>query len=456
MSFASTCRTAIGAVAVAGLIGTLSPVVHASEGESAPATTTTTTTPVPLEITPPVRQIVFPVVGPATYADSFGDCRDGCQRSHLGNDILTYGWKGVPVVAAHDGTVVSLRTDWPNSGCSVTLKGKDGWTTKYVHLNMDLPGTDVAGDQCFAPGIELGTKIAAGTLIGWIGDSGNAEHTPPHLHFEILDPHGFPLDPHASLDAAHHIDFHLADPSTLSEVVATAYDQDAQTAYVVTHEDLFGLGLRLGLLDAPLVPIDPEDSSAAHVALRTLNPERIVVFSDDADARFVDDLRALADIVEITPIADITQLDVVDAISIDEVTTESDSETDATSAAHPRTATPHTLTVVIGRSWAVRGAPDGEDAPLVIMQSENRPDRTAGLDAPSRPGEDSEKDGMWWLTADGWRRSDSVETAPSMTFALVNESDVKPWTLAFLASQASAPQVPIWFYQPTSRATKSL
>ncbi len=55
------------------------------------------------------RDLVFPVVGINHYYAGFGACRDNCVREHHGIDIMTYGWKGVPVVAAHSGTIRTVR-----------------------------------------------------------------------------------------------------------------------------------------------------------------------------------------------------------------------------------------------------------------------------------------------------------------------------------------------------------
>ena len=53
------------------------------------------------------NNIVFPVGGDSYYTDTFDACRggSGCPRRHESTDILTYGVKGVPVVAAAAGTV---------------------------------------------------------------------------------------------------------------------------------------------------------------------------------------------------------------------------------------------------------------------------------------------------------------------------------------------------------------
>jgi hypothetical protein len=57
-----------------------------------------------------------------------------------------------------------------------------------MHLNNDLPGTDSGHadwSYTLAPGIAEGAQVEAGQLIGWVGDSGNAEWTGSHTHFEL-------------------------------------------------------------------------------------------------------------------------------------------------------------------------------------------------------------------------------------------------------------------------------
>ncbi|NHZ70149.1 MAG: hypothetical protein GWP18_00735, partial [Proteobacteria bacterium] len=118
-----------------------------------------------------IYPLVFPVVGRVYYSDTFGACRDGCSRSHIGNDILTYGLKGLPVVAAHEGVVRWISTDLGRACCAIWgITADDGWETWYIHLNNDTPGTDDGNGWGFAPGIEPGVRVQAGQLIGWIGD----------------------------------------------------------------------------------------------------------------------------------------------------------------------------------------------------------------------------------------------------------------------------------------------
>jgi hypothetical protein len=150
------------------------------------------------------RVITFPVAGPVTYRDDFGACRDGCSRSHQGNDIM--GAKLMPLVAAADARVTFVRTDSSgSSGNMVTLTGDDGWSYSYMHVNNDTPGTDDGlnpAEYRFAPGIVAGARVTAGQLVGYMGDSGNAEGAGAHLHFELHKPGGAAISPYVSLRLA--------------------------------------------------------------------------------------------------------------------------------------------------------------------------------------------------------------------------------------------------------------
>lgn len=152
-------------------------------------------------------EMVFPVDGDYRLTDSFGDCRGtNCSRSHEGVDIPAD--KGVPVVAVADGVVTSWIS---KSGPSVYLSidHGDGWSTRYIHLNNDTENGDGSYSDDgqgvgVAPGIEAGTPVEAGQLIGWVGDSGNAEATISHLHFELRKSAGsqwesVPVDPYPYL-----------------------------------------------------------------------------------------------------------------------------------------------------------------------------------------------------------------------------------------------------------------
>ena len=153
-----------------------------------------------------VRRIQFPVDGVVSWTDTYGACRDGCSRRHEGQDLL--GYKLEKLVACVDGTVVGLKYD--TSGNSLYLQDSEGWHYGYLHINNDDPGTDDGHNLrqwAFAPDIVVGAKVRKGQFIAYMGDSGNAEATTPHCHFEIRKPadawyHGQAVNAKYSLDAA--------------------------------------------------------------------------------------------------------------------------------------------------------------------------------------------------------------------------------------------------------------
>jgi murein DD-endopeptidase MepM/ murein hydrolase activator NlpD len=116
------------------------------------------------------------------FDDDWSERRPGGRR-HRGTDVKSP--KGTPVLAVADGVVVEMK--WHRAGgWSVHLRHADGWSTKYLHLNDDTPGTnDGKGGEAtaFAPGLAAGDFVLTGQVIGFVGNSGNAEV--PHTHFEI-------------------------------------------------------------------------------------------------------------------------------------------------------------------------------------------------------------------------------------------------------------------------------
>ena len=151
-----------------------------------------------------VYPIVFPVAGDNYFSDTY-DAPRGGGRIHQATDIMAA--KMTPVVAAADGTVGWVGT----SCCFLELEHDDGYQSWYIHLNNDTPGTDDGLGQGIAPGIESGVHVEAGQLLGWVGDSGNAEQTASHLHFQLHYPDGTRFNPYESLLAAERVDPAAAD-----------------------------------------------------------------------------------------------------------------------------------------------------------------------------------------------------------------------------------------------------
>lgn len=150
-----------------------------------------------------VVPIVFPVLGSSSYSNDFNAPR--ASGTHHATDIFANKRQGV--VAAADGMVTYVPYPEPSWGYMIRIEGNDGYTYNYIHLNNDRPGTDDGkggGMLAYAPDMERWNPVKKGQLIGWVGDSGNAENTPPHLHFEIYRG-DTPINPFDSLNRATRI-----------------------------------------------------------------------------------------------------------------------------------------------------------------------------------------------------------------------------------------------------------
>ncbi len=121
---------------------------------------------------------VCPVQGPHTFRDSWGDARSG-GRSHKGTDIMAP--RGTPVVNPVSGNV-STKGD-ALGGLSFHVQGDDGNYYYGTHLDSYSGATG---------------HLPAGTVVGYVGDTGNAQGT--HLHFEIhIGGYGNPVNPYPTV-----------------------------------------------------------------------------------------------------------------------------------------------------------------------------------------------------------------------------------------------------------------
>jgi murein DD-endopeptidase MepM/ murein hydrolase activator NlpD len=126
-------------------------------------------------------QLAFPVDGRNMRAiqSIFGAERDGGARSHDGVDI--FAPRGTPVLAAAPGTAYRIGI--------TNLGGKVVWVRDplrnarlyYAHLDSQH--------------VRDGDRIEIGDTLGFVGNTGNARTTPPHLHFGLYRTGEGPVDP---------------------------------------------------------------------------------------------------------------------------------------------------------------------------------------------------------------------------------------------------------------------
>jgi hypothetical protein len=125
----------------------------------------------PFDVSAPLSPegYVFPVYGPSSFTDTFGSPRAGVGWHH-GEDI--FAPLGAPLLAVADGTVFSVG--WNDlGGYRLWLRDRQGNQFYYAHLSA------------FSPLAIDGNEVKAGAVIGFVGNTGDAQSTPYHLHFEI-------------------------------------------------------------------------------------------------------------------------------------------------------------------------------------------------------------------------------------------------------------------------------
>jgi murein DD-endopeptidase MepM/ murein hydrolase activator NlpD len=127
----------------------------------------------PPEVTPNLTAggYVFPVYGPSAFTDTFGAPRGDISNGwHHGDDI--FAPLGAPLLAVASGTVFSVG--WNKLGGNrLWLRDGQGNLFYYAHLSA------------FSPLAVNGSKVNAGDVVGFVGNTGDAQGTPFHLHFEI-------------------------------------------------------------------------------------------------------------------------------------------------------------------------------------------------------------------------------------------------------------------------------
>jgi len=173
------------------------PLPAPTPGPSAPGRTAPSLAPLPRPLALPTRPApadlfptssegyVFPVYGDVSFTNDYGAPRAGVDWHH-GNDV--FAPEGTPLLAVADGTLSKVGIN-RLGGNRLWLTDRRGNTFYYAHLSA------------FAPAAVDGAQVRAGQVIGFVGHTGDAEPTPPHLHFEIHPGDGDSVDPYPYLIA---------------------------------------------------------------------------------------------------------------------------------------------------------------------------------------------------------------------------------------------------------------
>ena len=94
----------------------------------------------------------------------------GTDRVHEGQDI--FAPKGTPILSATSGYVYNIGEN-NLGGQTVSVIGRGGRVYYYAHLDG------------YNPSLEEGDYVTTKTVLGYVGTTGNAKGTPPHLHFGV-------------------------------------------------------------------------------------------------------------------------------------------------------------------------------------------------------------------------------------------------------------------------------
>ncbi len=153
-----------------------------------------------LGITQPAHaaQYAFPVIGPSSFTNDFNAPRS--NGPHHATDIIAD--KHQQIISRTDGVIKYVMYPEASWGFAVVVQADNGYEYWYLHINNDTPGTDDGnggGMYAYGPDVQVGNRVVKGQLLGYVGDSGNAEDTVSHLHLEVLRPDDTAVNPYNGL-----------------------------------------------------------------------------------------------------------------------------------------------------------------------------------------------------------------------------------------------------------------
>ena len=169
-------------------------------------------------------------VGIKNIAPNFGDPRSG-GRTHLGEDIMAID--GTPIVSPTKAVVLRTGTG-PSEGLYVYTANPGGETFVYMHLSK------------IGEGVVEGTVLEQGSLIGYVGNTGNAIGGAAHLHFEVHTADRVAVDPFPKLTQ----EFTIAEKMVyLYKILAQTSDANTLSLFLVKDfRSTFNLALTQGVV----------------------------------------------------------------------------------------------------------------------------------------------------------------------------------------------------------------
>jgi murein DD-endopeptidase MepM/ murein hydrolase activator NlpD len=198
----------------------------------------------------------FPVAGIAFWHDDWLEYRRG-PPPHLHHGLDLFADFGTPIRSPDDGVVTGMgdAASDPLGGTHAYVRGADG--TEYYFAHM----------MAFAEGLSVGQSVKLGQVIGFVGNTGNAQGGTPHLHFEIHRPGPIPPKPIVDgwLDQAESL------APTWVKLQAQAFDSKKR---VVQSQSLPNGSIRSMDLDATmlLTLLDPVGGSVGLLPRLDLSP----------------------------------------------------------------------------------------------------------------------------------------------------------------------------------------
>jgi murein DD-endopeptidase MepM/ murein hydrolase activator NlpD len=135
------------------------------------------------------RPVTLPVPVQGVPARALRDTWNAARsagRKHEGIDI--FATRGTPVLSSTEGIVTQVGTN-RLGGLVVWVIGPGGQRHYYAHLERYAD-------------VQAGMRIGAGRVLGYVGTTGNAQGTPPHLHYGVYDTGGA-INPYPLLRPGH-------------------------------------------------------------------------------------------------------------------------------------------------------------------------------------------------------------------------------------------------------------